>query len=285
MTRKTPCAPILDHQDDGSVNPKNDCRFCGRGFASYNSMRRHVRNNCKIAPTERNGGAGMKQLYDHIIRKKNAELEALKAQVVQMSTHLLQAGQGADESAQGGAPVFIDNRKQILAVDNRKIIINVFGQEGVDHASMDRIKDILDESLKVAALPEAARAAVLRTAQLIYSDPAHPENLTCFLPNKKTDDALVHGSGGWEVQSVSLVLPPMAQKSVDTLFAQQPYENAEAYGGLLKELAETEAKHAGSADLRPVLIRNKAVLAATLGTPPRAGEYSTPIEMREEVGN
>jgi hypothetical protein len=46
---------------------------------------------------------------------------------------------------------------------------------------------------------------------------------------------------------------------------------------VLKELAETEVKHAGSADLRPVLIRNKAVLAAALGTPPRAGVHSTPV--------
>ena len=263
-------------------------------------MRRHVRNSCKIVPNAKNGDAGMEVLFTHTINRQRQQIEALAAQNAEMVIQNAQivarhdevlgmvrqlVGQRATQTIAGEVAVQMGDHNHV-SVDNRKIVtINVFGQEGVDHASMDCIKDILDESLKMAALPEAARAAVLRTAQLIYSDPAHPENLTCFLPNKKTDDALVHGSGGWEVQSVSLVLPPMAQKSVDTLFAQQPYENAEAYGKLLKALAETEAKHAGSADLRPVLIRNKAVLAVALGTPPRAGEYSTPIEMREEVGN
>jgi hypothetical protein len=159
-----------------------------------------------------------------------------------------------------------------VAVDNSKnITINVFGQEGVDHATMKRIKAILDKSLEIAALPEAARAAVLQTAQLIYSDPAHPENFTCFLPNKKTNDALVHGSSGWEVQPVSLVLPPMTKKSVDTLFDRQPYDNAEVYGGLMKELAEAEAKHADIGDMRTLLVRNKAALAVALGATPRVG--------------
>ena len=158
-----------------------------------------------------------------------------------------------------------------VAVDNsKKITINVFGQEGVAHATMGRIKTILDESLKIAALPEAARSALLQTAQLIYSDPAHPENLTCFLPNKKTDDALVHGASGWEVHPVSQVLPPMAKRSVDTLFDQQPYDNAEDYGGIMKELTGTEAKNAGGEGLRPLLVRNKAALLAALGVAPRA---------------
>ena len=29
-------------------------------------------------------------------------------------------------------------------------------------------------------------------ATMVYSDPAHPENLMCYLPNKKQDSALVH---------------------------------------------------------------------------------------------
>jgi hypothetical protein len=60
-----------------------------------------------------------------------------------------------------------------------------------------------------------AAGSAADSAVLVYSD---PENLTAYLPNKRTN--------GWEVQPASLVLPPMAQKNVNTLFDRQPYEDA-----------------------------------------------------------
>jgi len=249
------------------------CRFCGRVFSSYVGMRRHVRGTCKIAPTTRNGGVGMEFLYKYTIQQA-AELEALKTQMQSITQQIggPADGSAAPPGAAAGEVAVLMGDGNRVAVDNSKhVTINVFGQEGVNHATMARIRGILDESMKAPALPEAAQAAVLRTAQLIYSDPAHPENLTCFLPNKKTNDALVHGASGWEVQPVSLVLPPMAKRSVDTLFDQQPYEDAETYGALMKELSVAEAKHADGLHLRPILTRNKGFLGAALAKLPVAG--------------
>ena len=224
----------------------------------------------------------MEILYEHTLRKQQveraqdkaeiAELKAQNAEIMRMMQRMegmLMAqggGQQAGEVAVQGDANQVDNRKQV--------IVNVFGKEGLDHVTMARIKAILDESLARPALPEAAQAAVMRTAMLVYSDPDHPENLTAYLPNKKTNDVLVHasrnGTTGWEVQPASLVLPPMAQKSVDTLFDRQPYENAEDYGPLMKELAENEKRYTAGTELRPVLIRNKDLLARALETLPVA---------------
>lgn len=288
QARKTPCAPILEAEDlpaevleDPDLDQKK-CRFCGRVFSSYTSMRRHVRNSCKIAPNAKNGGAGMEVLYEHTIRRQAAQLEAQQAQITQMMgmmrrmEGMLAAVQGGGGQQAAAGEVAIQNHDQgQVAVDNRKISINVFGKEGLDHVTMARIKAILDESLSRPALPEAAQAAVLKTAMLVYSDPDHPENLTAYLPNKKTNDVLVHlsrdGTDGWEVQPASLVLPPMAQKSVDTLFDRQPYENADEYGPLMKELAENEKRYAAGSELRPVLVRNKDLLARALESLPVAG--------------
>jgi len=246
-------------------------------------MRRHVRSTCKIAPNAKNGDVGMEILYEHTLRKQQveraqdkaeiAELKAQNAEIMRMMQRMegmLMAqggGQQAGEVAVQGDANQVDNRKQV--------IVNVFGKEGLDHVTMARIKAILDESLARPALPEAAQAAVMRTAMLVYSDPDHPENLTAYLPNKKTNDVLVHasrnGTTGWEVQPASLVLPPMAQKSVDTLFDRQPYENAEDYGPLMKELAENEKSYVTGHELRPILVRNKDLLARALKTLPVAG--------------
>ena len=94
QARKTPCAPILEPEDlppgaleDPNIDQKK-CRFCARVFSSYDSMRRHVRSACKIAPNKRNGDAGMDLLYEHMIRRQQAENEALRAQVAALAQNM-----------------------------------------------------------------------------------------------------------------------------------------------------------------------------------------------------
>ncbi len=216
----------------------------------------------------------MERLYDHTVQKQITELKAQNAQQSAQITEilaLLRQGASSSSSAQVAGHVAIQGNQN--EVDNsKKIYINIFGQEKLDHVTAGRIKTILDECLQRPALPTAVDEAVLRTAMLVYSDPSRPENLTAYLPNKKTNDALVHTEAGWEVQPTTLVLPPMAQKSIDTLFEKQPYEDAESYAPLLKELQQNEERFAAGEDLRPVLVRNKDLLTRALATLPVAGQ-------------
>jgi hypothetical protein len=46
-----------------------------------------------------------------------------------------------------------------------------------------------------------------------------------------------------------------------TLFDRQPFENADEYGPLMKELADNEERYAAGQELRPILVRNKDLLA------------------------
>ena len=228
----------------------------------------------------------MEKLYEHTLRKQAAEIEKLKSQNDEMNVrqnemqsmlHQLMSqrettsrhhAQIGEVMAQAG-----DHSQISQQTDNRKqhIVINLFGQESLDHVTAARIRAILTDSLSRPALPEAAQTAVLKTAMLVYSDPDHPENLTAYLPNKKADEVLVHAKEGWEIQPASLILPPMALKSVDTLFDNQPFENADEYGPLMKELAENEKRYTAGTELRPILVRNKDLLARVLETLPVAG--------------
>jgi len=236
-----------------------------------------MRGSCKIAPNAKNGNEGMERLYDHTIQKQMAEMRAENAEMKAMMEtqskmmQLLLDRQGAPSSSntqQAGELALQGDHAQ---VDNsKKIVINVFGQEKLDHVTAERIKAILDECLQRPALPTAVNEAVLKTAMLVYSDPDRPENLTAYLPNKKTKDALVHTKDGWEVQPTQLVLPPMALKSIDAIFGQQPHEDE--YAPLLKELQENEARFAAGEDLHPILVRNKDLLARALATLPVAGQ-------------
>lgn len=239
LARKTPCAPILeaaDHPPELLEDPDLDrkkCRFCGRIFSFYTVMRRHVRQNCKIAPNAKNGGA------------------PTAAQIL--------AGDGAQIAQQ------VDNGQKM------QVVIHVHGQETTAHLPVAKVRGLLEDALKAPTLPQAVFTALIRAAMLVYSDAECPENLTCYLPNKKTNGALVHTAGGWEVQPTSLVLLSMARKSVDALFARQPYEDAEKFDPLMVELRDNEEHYAAGVDLRPILARNKDLLERALGTLPVAG--------------
>ena len=219
----------------------------------------------------------MERLYEHTLRKQVNDLQAQNTEMLGrishlttlVEQHLAQNPLASASSLQAGELAIQGDHAQ---VDNsKKVVVNFFGQERIDHVTLERVRAILDESLKAPALPTAADTAVLRTAMLVYSDPGHPENLTCYLPNKKTGEALIHTEAGWEIQPTTLVLPPMAQKSFDTLFDKQPYEDADAYVPLLKELQQNEARYAAGEELRPILVRNKDLLARALETLPLAG--------------
>ena len=278
--RKTPCAPILELEDlpEGTrTDPdldKKKCKFCGRVFANYVSMRRHVRSTCKIAPNERNGDTGMEILFQHTIRQQQAQIDRQQAQIDELTALVAKpTNSGVVISANDHGQVNVDARVQ------QQVVVNVFGAEGVEHITVDAIRHILQEAVSASETPaRMAEAALLKTALLVYSDPEHPENLTCYLPNQRGDSALVHvpradGTTGWEVQPVPVVLPKMGKKSVDALFDNQPFEDAEAYGPLLRELLENESRYVGGEKtLRPVLVRNKDLLQRVLETLPMAGK-------------
>ena len=222
-------------------------------------------------------------LYEHTIRRQQAQIDDLRRQneeIMGMMRQLVARDSSVDPAATGRADtaVAIQGNHNVNIVDARRVevVVNEFGREGLEHVTRGRIRAILEESLSAGGIPGAAQAAVLKTALLVYSDPEHPENLTCYLPNKKGDEALVHvardGRTAWEVQPVPLVLPPMARKSVDALFDRQPFEDAGTFEPLMAELRDNEERYvSGQSALRPVLVRNKDLLARALASLPVSG--------------
>ncbi len=274
LKRKTPCAPILEPgalalllpagaPEDPEVQ-RRTCRFCGRAFSCPDGVRRHVRETCRIAPNKKNGDAGMEVLYRHTARRQQEENAALRAQVAALAQDVEALSAAVRK---GGLATVVGDH---AVVAGNITVINVFGSEGTAHVTPGRVREVLDESLRLPALPAAAAQAVIQAALLIYSDPEHPENLTCYLPNQREGNALVHKAGGWEICPLRIVAPPMARRGVDLLFDNQPFENADEYGPLLKELRENEARYTSGAEMRTILVKNKALLQRALESLPRA---------------
>ena len=229
----------------------------------------------------------MEKLYEHTLKRQmeeklaaqDAKLDRLMELVSMQQSQLATRPAGAaalPEPDDGAACQFRTVNSGTMrahTINNgvmQQITINVFGQENTKHIGRQTIKDLLDNVLKGTQDPaQGAIAALLKAAMLIYSDADHPENLTCYLPNNKKDDVLVHGAAGWEVQPYTVVLPPMATRSVDTLFDNQPFVDADKYGDLMKALAENERAYKEGKEMRTILVRNKDLLKQVLGSLPK----------------
>ena len=302
LNRKTPCSPIVGADSEPAGAARVVCRFCNRSFVTRSSLTRHINVSCPIAPNARNGGDGMMILYEHTkrnqppetVEKLEAKVSELEAKLERMAEALAGASAASADSRPNDEPraghavsggIAVGEVSGKLSITTNNIFVNVFGKEELDHATGDRIREILDDArgritaLSDEALPVAAQTAVLRAAMLIFSSPENPENLTAYLPNKKLDDVMVHGTGGWEVQPAHLVLAPMATKALDVLFDKQPYENAEDYTALMVELRDNEARYAAGEKLRPILVRNKDLLARALGSLPIASPAGQPASV------
>jgi hypothetical protein len=167
--------------------------------------------------------------------------------------------------------------------NNNSVTINVFGQEDVSHITRGDIWRIFSALGPVGTdLKRAAEQAILRAAMLIYSDDSHPENITCYVPNKKGKEVMVHDEKGWAMQPINLVLSPMAARSVDALFKKQPLPgvdgiddaaNIDVCTKILRHIADHEGDLTSdpSSELRAIPIRNKGLLERVLARLPGPG--------------
>lgn len=252
QTRKTPCAPIVE-QEELPIEEKAKpyaCRFCGHRFRSESSLSTHIRRHCKIALTP----DGLQRLYEHTLRKQQEQIEEQTRRI-----NLL------ERAMRHKSPTF----QVVNNVLGNQININIFGGETVSHINPEKVRGVLDESIQASADPvQGATQALLKAAALIYSDPTYPENLTCYLPNKRKDDVMIHSNEGWEIQPCRLVLPPMTKKSMDALFSHQPFEDAERYGDLMRALRDNEEAYMQGKQMKTVLVRNRELLEKALGKLP-----------------
>jgi hypothetical protein len=305
--RKRPCAPVLEAEDlptQEQANP-NRCRFCGRTFSRPDAVKRHQRQNCRILREDQ----GLEILYDHVLKRsatqlakatsRISELEAERA-TDQLRLDVLEARLTALDVGDLDAPgvrahhdkSYIDASVRItnnIAIDTLNMrVINIFGREDTAHIPAEKVRRILRFVESAAPLlgagdrSELLRAsavkAVCAAALLIYSDPDHPENITCYLPNKRDGTALVHGAQGWEIQPVPLVIPPMAENSVGLLFSNQPFDgDLRECEAILAHLRDSEREIVGGkspceASMKAILIRNKDLLTRVLANLPVVGD-------------
>lgn len=261
LARKTPCDTILEHENIKEEDKKKpySCKFCGRRYNSTQGLSRHLRK-CQILTKPE----GMDILYEHFVTRREKEDSQIEKRVEGLENKLDKLDMAAADARAGGS-MYVEQHINF----NPNIQINVFGQEAIDHIGREMIREILDSALKTEPnVSKAALMALIKTAMMIYSDPDHPENMTCYLPKMLDDEVMVHvgGESGaeWVLQPCQDVLNPMVARSLDTLVDNQPFENANSYSVVMRMLLDEEDAYKKRQDLRLVLVHNHSTIEKAL---------------------
>lgn len=242
LARKTPCIP--------KTSRRHVCEVCGQAFSSRSALSTHRRRSCKSRSEE-------ESTLREQLEKQSEQIRQLTEMVKSMSSQVA--------TSQASAQVQV----------NFNLTINVFGGEDCSHIRGEEVKQLLDKTLSELKDPRrGALQAFLGAAALIYSDPAHPENITCYMPNKKRDEVFVRGERGWEIRPYQVVLPPMAGKTCDVIFQNQPFTESERYGDLLRALRDNEEAYKHVREMKTILVRNRDLIhaAASSGALPTKSE-------------
>ena len=286
--RKTPCIVFLevkDLPDEVRDDPKyleRRCKFCGRVFSTKSAMGIHIKKHCKVAPNKRNGNDGMEVLYKHIVKQKE-----LEAKLAVLEAKMESDGKLAVAPAGGNSTLAVQGNHNNTMVNSQNTVynlqINAFGSEDTSHITRETMRTLLNNVVATRAeVGTAVKTAIYQAASHIFSNDERPENMSCFIPNKKHSSAMINTETGWDVTSVRDVLGKVANVAINQLFNKQPHDYADPYAPLLRELAANEPKYSDGMGMgmRTILERNKAVLSAILSSLPKVGKETPPARAK-----
>ena len=290
--RKTSCATIIRTKEiplKEQVKPFH-CKFCNRGFTNQHHMRRHIRKTCIIGNLDPLMIEHVKQQQEQNILLQE-RLEKMETQVSQLVTLLTTREEQHNTSmtTQNGSNKTIatqgDNNTTTQNNIKQNVTINIFGQETVDHIDYLTVYKLLNEIQPRFEVQEAAKALLSEILLKIYGSADHPENRTCYLPNKKTSDTIVHGPGGWENRSSLRTCQPMIQKGLDVLFkfGNQPLSDKpgcenmkppDKFEDIYKALVAKESEYPGEMknEIRAILLQIRTLLQKEQDNLPKAGD-------------
>lgn len=256
LKRKTPCALVVAQHELSEIEKLKpfSCHLCNHRFTSQSGLCHHVKKACKFV------GNVQKSYEQALLRKEvseqNKRIEELTAQMqVLMRT----------STPTPAAPVSVEQIGTVNNVggdQNNNFTINIFGSEDVSYLGRPQIRAVLDQALSTSSDPwTAAKLALTQIGYHVYSNPEHPENMTCYLPNKKRDEALVRMGDSWMARPCTEITSVMHSKSMDIMFQQQPFEDATKYGDLMLEARDREKDPAFIKEVkqnyRVILVENK----------------------------
>lgn len=142
------------------------------------------------------------------------------------------------------------------------------------------VTNTLDEALAKFSgdVNRAALSAIRRMGRIMFSADLSPKNLTCFMQNQRSKEAMLHAPDGWCPSSGDSIAGRIAAAVYDVIFNNQPLQDHAKYQPLLKKIGDLERSTDWDLIFRGMMETNKGQLRTHLGHVPRAGERHGPPE-------
>jgi hypothetical protein len=264
--RKNPCKPPSSAPAkiavEAAVGVIYHCRYCLQEFRHQPNRSRHERSRCHLRDLEAPANS-----MESKFARLEMEITMLKRQVaLPIQPPQLPAATNVDHNT-------IDNRDQSRTVHTEvhfhgPVQINLHGKEDTAH-----LKEMLGQMLDSLPTKTDGKVVLTKVAKMIYADPAYPQNVTTYIPNKRDNIPHVWTASGWEPRTEAEVYPAMVNRACDELQLKQDFELGYTPDGLVQLGvrsghvraafdAETEAKDLKEAAhmFRPMLQGNKLLL-------------------------
>ena len=112
-----------------------------------------------------------------------------------------------------------ENAKVTNQVDNsnHSTNINIFTFEDTSHITAEKLREVANECWDGDLDGDAHIQFLVEAFKLIFSDPARPENITCYLPKPDARNAVVRGNAGWRKEPANKVCERALGKVVRTV--------------------------------------------------------------------
>ena len=261
LQRKTPCGP--DPKPVNTAEIGAACQHCGKSLATDYSMRRHIKEYCKYAPTNKQ----TESLRDETIMSRLEEQDKKLQKMTKLMETMI------DNVGTVTTKVYINGN--VNNIHNTILYYHSFGEEDHKHITAEYVENLLRENARQGNAIEGAHKVMIEMAQSIYSNPDVPENLTSFAPNDKFSDALVlYDKSGWTRETKIKLCLPMINHILDQLFVLQPHNKASELTDIMKELQVYDKKHSHifHQKLGVLLRRNRDLILERRGALPKPGE-------------
>ena len=255
------------------------CEKCGRPFRDKYNLQRHTNRKRSCQRSLPGGGSLICLLCGSSFAKssnlqRHASICRAKKQTTVAPDEIDYLRTIVGTLLQHPQPKY-NNVGSVNVINNNMVTINVnitinnFGEENTEHITDNMIKQVLIDSSYPFSKHQTANKktwamqaseAICHAAMMIYSDPDHPENITCYRQNSAI---MVKQKQGWSIFPDALVIPPMAEKSISLLFDKQPHdEDSDKCTDILKYILNNEKTllHTESSHLKTILLRNKDIL-------------------------
>jgi hypothetical protein len=187
-------------KDNQEKQDNNICYCCDKKFSCYSSMRRHIKNNCKVVKEKKND---KEQIYNEL-KKLREENEKMKKEL--NAVH---------------APNLNNNGITINGGVNNGTIVNNAINITISFGKEDMSK--IDEIDIVKSVKNGFHSA-LELTDTIHFNPKYPEYHNVYIPSMKDKYGMVYKEGIWELID--------KQELIDKIYNDKKYyieDNADTF--------------------------------------------------------